>query len=277
MPTHLLLAAWGATAWGAVPADFAPVPSSTRRVAGLEDQPTDAESLDSPTPEATKSKRRDYLMQVNARVRYLTMPDSILDTWYYDQDDPGANDFKRPKVRGWTFGGEFVFDRGGPNYVLWGEYIHPQLDEGYWDDVDDDFVDHNDGDWVVPDGFGAGALGFTYLHELPLVDAGPEGESVGFSFVFGGGLGVLFAAGGLEYWQAGGNPDNTEIDCLPTAPSYERKDTCASEGYKRFPKVLPIVDLSLGFRLDFAEHAHLRIEGGVHDLLFLGAAAGGVF
>lgn len=219
---------------------------------------------------------RDYLMQVNARVRYLSIPDTLIDPWYYDIDDPGANPFKRPKVRGWAFGGEFVFDRDAANYVIWAEYLHPKLKEGYWDDVDD-IVDHEDGDWVRPDGLGLGLVGFDYMHEFTAVPTGPDQSPVGLSFLFGAGLGVGIIGGGLEYWSYGNPATSADPDCLSTAPAYERKDVCASEGYKRIPRVVPVADLSLAMRLNFADHAHLRIEGGLHDAPFFGTAAGVVF
>ena len=38
-----------------------------------------------------------------------------------------------------------------------------------------------------------------------------------------------------------------------------------------------MIDLSLGFRVNFADRANIRIEGGLHDMIYFGNAIGGVF
>lgn len=231
-----------------------------------------------PAPTASQGTRgrRNYLMQINARARYLTVPSSILDPWFFDSDDEGANPYDRPKVRGWAFGGEYVFDVEPGNYVLYVEYVKPTMQEGYWDDVEEP-KDHNDGDWLRPDGLGAAVLGATYMHELDAIPTGPDASDVGLSFLFGAGLGIMVVTGGIEVWHPGSNPDNLDPTCLPSSPAYERVDQCGSDGYKRIPKVLPLLDLSASARVNFADHFHIRVDGGLHDVLFLGSALGVVF
>jgi hypothetical protein len=59
------------------------------------------------------------------------------------------------------------------------------------------------------------------------------------------------------------------------APAYERYEAgCGNDGAKSIPEVLPLVDLNLGIRFHLADSANLRIEGGFHDMFFLGMAAG---
>lgn len=219
---------------------------------------------------------RTYLMQINARARYLSVPSSVLDPWFFDSDDAGANPFDRPKIRGWAFGGEYVFDLEPGNYVIYAEYIHSMMGEGYWDDVEEP-ADHDDGDWVRPDGFGAVVFGATYLHEVDAIPTGPGASDVGLSFLFGAGLGLVVVTGGLEQWYPGSNPDVVDVGCGTSSPAYDRYTICEPDGYKRIPKVLPMLDLSASTRLNFSDHFHIRIDGGLHNVLSLGTAMGVVF
>jgi len=274
--TALLVPAALASAPG-LDASLLPDASSSGSTAALQDDPTTPPAAGA-EGETTKkgTGNRDYLMQVNARVRYLSVPDSLLDIGFFNSKDPGANEsFDRPKLRGWAIGGEYVFDMEPANYVIYAEYVKSLMGEGYWDDVEEP-ADHNDGDWVRPDGLGAVVVGATYLHE---VDAIPvdEDHKVGLSFLFGAGLGLTVVTGGLEVWHPGSNPDNLNPGCGASSPAYNRYDVCGSDGYKRIPKVLPMVDLSASARVNFANHFHIRIDGGVHDTLSLGTALGAVF
>ncbi|NOY28015.1 MAG: hypothetical protein GXP62_19285 [Oligoflexia bacterium] len=218
---------------------------------------------------------RPYLMQINARVRYLSVPDSVISPWFFNSNDPGANPYDRPKVRALAIGGEYVFDLEPGNYVIYAEYIKSTMGEGYWDDVEEP-ANHDDGDWVRPDGLGGVTFGATYLHEVDAIPIGPGRGSVGLSFLFGAGLGVVVVTGGLEQWLPGSS-QSVLSDCKPSSPAYDRVDVCASDGYKRIPKVLPMVDLSAGVRVNFANHFHIRIEGGLHDVLSLGTSMGVIF
>ncbi|RME23502.1 MAG: hypothetical protein D6798_13395 [Deltaproteobacteria bacterium] len=279
----LSLAVLTATAHAGQPSPAAlslsPAPAASGSAAASNPAFDDPATEAPPTAPAASGSRRSYLIQINPRARYLTLPDSFLDPWAYDIDDPGANPYKRPSIRGWGFGVEVVLDHDGPNTMFWAEYIHPTIQEGYWDDVDDAFVDHEDGEWLKPDGLGAAAFGVTYLHDIVLVPTGPDGGAVGFSLVLGAGLGIMPWGGSIEYWQAGGNPDNADVSCGPTEPAYERKDHCIADGDKleRLFPVWPVVDFPIGVRFDFSDHAQLRIDGGIHGVLYLGAAAGVAF
>ncbi len=277
MPIPMLLVLMGASAQASPEPGLdlsAPAQQARPAQPALQDQP--AEPVAAPVASHGTRGRRTYLMQINARARYLSVPSSILDISFFDSDDEGANPYDRPKVRGWAFGGEYVFDVEPGNYVLYAEYIKPTMKEGYWDDVEAP-TDHNDGDWIRPDGLGAFVVGATYMHELDAIPTGPGESDVGLSFLFGAGLGLMVVNGGLEVWHPGSNPDNLDSTCLPNSPAYERVDQCGSDGYKRIPKVLPMVDLSASARVNFADHFHIRIDGGLHDVLSLGSALGVVF
>ena len=63
---------------------------------------------------------------VNMRTRYLMVPD-LLDVWFYDNDDPGANSFKRPKIRAYTLGFEYVIKPRPMNWIIYVEYLGSEL------------------------------------------------------------------------------------------------------------------------------------------------------
>jgi hypothetical protein len=281
----LLLLPLGAISLLDAPARAAALPATLalpeRQEAPTGDGPPTGGESTSTTPPAKEGYgtrgNRTYLMQVNARVRYLSVPSSVIDPWFYDSDDEGANPYDRPKVRGWAFGGEYVFDLEPGNYVIYGEYIHSTMGEGYWDDVEEP-ADHDDGDWIRPDGFGGVVFGASYLHEIDAIPTGPDASDVGLSFLFGAGLGLVVVTGGLEEWHPGSNPDNLDPTCGASSPAYDRVERgCGSDGYKRIPKVLPMVDLSASARVNFSDHFHIRVDGGLHDVLSLGTAMGVVF
>ena len=220
------------------------------------------------------AQSRASMMEVNMRTRYLMVPDSLLDVWFYDNDDPGANSFKRPKVRAYTLGVEYVIKPRPMNWIIYVEYLGSQTAPGYWDDVDDGIADHDDGDWVEASGFGGWFVGGNYAHEIPI---SPIENDVWVSLLMGGGLGIGFVKGDLLEWNPGSDPQNADPDCEPDAPAYLRYDKCQVDGVKSVPGVLPMIDLSLGFRVNFADRANIRIEGGIHDMIYFGSAIGGVF
>lgn len=214
------------------------------------------------------------LMEINLRSRYLNIPNGIMDTWYFDKGDEGVNyPYERPKIRLYSVGIEYVLKPRPSNWIFYYEYTGSLMGEGYWDDVEEP-AEHDDGDWINPKNFGMHSLGVNYATEIPVT---PVTNDVWLSLLFGGGLGIGFVTGELEQWHPGSNPDNTELDCLPDAPSYERKDQCAPDGEKRFPTVLPIVDLTGSARVNFADKANVRVDFGVHDMFYVGGAMGGVF
>jgi hypothetical protein len=224
------------------------------------------------TPTAAVRQPRAMPMEVNLRGRYLTVPDPIIDIWFFDEDDEGANPYERPGVRMYALGVEYVLKPRPANWIFYYEYIGSSIEEGYWDDVEEP-AQHDDGDWIQPDRLGMHALGFNYAHE---VDATDPTKDVWLSFLFGAGLGFGIMTGEMVQWHPGGN-ESVENDCALDDPSYLRKDTCPSDGPKRIPGVLPIVDLTASARINFAEHANLRIDAGIHDMLYVGSAVGVVF
>lgn len=224
------------------------------------------------TAPQTGDLKRSMLMEANLRYRYLTVPDSIMDIWFFDADDEGANDFDRPSVRMYAVGAEYVLKPRPSNWIFYYEYIGSLIPEGYWDDVEEP-PEHDDGDWVKPERLGLHVVGANYAHELEVTDSSKD---VWLSMLFGAGLGVGVVVGDMQQWHPGGN-EGIDNDCRRQAPAYVRKDECPNDGAKRIPGILPILDLSGSFRVNFADRANIRLDYGIHDLFYLGAAAGGVF
>lgn len=219
------------------------------------------------SPDAVRA--RPFLMEVNFRSRYLSLPDSVLDIWMEKHEGEA---YERPLVHGYALGLEFVVKDEQANGIFYVEYMGSLLEEGYWDDRDNP-ADYDDGSYIVPEKFGLVALGANYAYELPATEW--------LSFLFGAGLGVAFTTGELVEWEPGetGAPtqDNTDPDCGGEDPAYMRVKDCPDDGAVAVPGVLPIVDINLGVRFNISDRASIRLEGGLHDMLYGGTAVGIVF
>lgn len=230
-------------------------------------------------PGASPGSSRSYRMEVNARGRYLWVPGSVLDSWYERHDTSGDTIPDRPNVAAYAMGLEFVAKDDKANGIFYAEYISSLIKEGYWDDVEDanDPPDDADGSYIRPDKFGLIVVGADYARDIK---ANPW-----FSVLIGGGLGVAVKTGSLVEWDPGevandGDNDNTDPNCGPApSPAYERALAlgCADDGPVRVPPVLPMVDLNLGVRFTLSERATIRVEGGLHDVPYLGGALGITF
>jgi hypothetical protein len=219
---------------------------------------------------------RNYDMEVSFRGRYLSVPGSILDIWYFNETDDGwaIPNEKRPKVRGYGLGVEFVVKSkprdagiGGANGIFYFDWLASTLQTGYWDDVEEP-PDHLDGDYIDPDGnLGLAVIGADYAYEIHMVKTSQTDGNFGMSMLVGGGLGVAIKVGDLKRWGPADGKAGFE--------RYHNNEE--PDGDKRVPGVLPMVDITLGLRFNFADRAVLRIEGGVHDLLFMGGSLGIMF
>ncbi len=237
-----------------------------------------AETPDEPLPTDPK---RGYLMEVNFRGRYMTVPNGILDpfvTAHTDDEYPA-----RPDINAYTLGLEFVVKERTANGIFYVEYLNPMIEDGYWDDADRGSEDPMDGSWVETVDFALVTLGADYAYELHATNW--------LSFMFGAGLGMGIVLGDLYEWQAGedpanpeGNNDNQDSECGPNAPAYERAgdpyncphDTeLVADG--DIPPVVPFVDINIGLRFKISNRASIRLEGGLHNMFYGGAAVGVVF
>jgi hypothetical protein len=238
-----------------------------------------------PPPAATATdtepapvKKRKFLMEVGFRGRYMDVPDSILDIWYFNnQDDDTIPD--RPHISAYSLGIEFIIKDKQANGIFYVEYLNPMLDAGYWDDKEDP-ADHLDGSWMEPDKFGLVLIGANYAYEIKATNW--------LSFMFGAGLGGAIKIGNLNVWDPGedpsnpdGNNDNTDVDCGSalsdrSAAYFRVEDGCASDGAIETPPAIPYVDVNIGPRFNIADRASIRIEGGIHMLLPYGGASVGI-
>ena len=225
-----------------------------------------------PIDAATKVEpdfKRAYAMEANLRLRYLSVPNSVMDLWFFDSDDAGANPLDRPKVRAYAVGAEWVVDSAPQTWIFYGEWIGLTTQPGYWDDVESSPADHSDGQWIEPNGFGLFVLGANYGHGIRIREW--------LDFLVGGGLGLGFVTGEITVWRGGGNADLADATCLPTSAAYERQAVCGDDGPGRVPGLVPIADLTASARFHFADQATVRLDAGFHNVLYVGTAAGVVF
>lgn len=228
---------------------------------------------------ATSSPAHALEHTVAFRYRYGAVPRGLLDIWYFDGDDGdgAALGYTRPGVSANVFGLEYTAapePTGGPSFVGWIERIPIRMDAGYWDDKETP-PDHNDGDWLQPEkGLGMWALGANYLHEVPLSSTD---KPVWVSLAVGGGLGIGFLTGSITTWHAGYHEESLDPTCGPLDVAPDRYATCQPDGEVNLPGVVPILDLSVGPKIHLTEHAMVRLDFGLHDVLFAGIAAGGSF
>lgn len=232
---------------------------------------------------AAPEKKRSFLMEVNFRGRYMTVPREILSPFLDDHDGEGR--LERPDLNAYTLGLEFVVKEKSANGIFYLEYVQPMIEAGYWDDADRGSPDPLDGSWIEPNNFALIALGADYAYELH--------ANNWLSFMFGAGLGLGIVLGDLYEWQPGEDPtdpeannNNTEVDC-GTAPmaAYDRSDPdkadCAYDAALvadgDMPPVLPFVDINIGVRFNISNRAAIRLEGGLHNMFYGGAAIGVVF
>jgi len=231
-------------------------------------------SVDAPSKpkKEKKTKKNRPAMEVGIRGRYVSVPQGIMDAFFFSADDEGwpLPDEDRPKLHGWAIGFEYVVknktERG--HGVFWFEYIDSLMQEGYWDDKEDP-PDHLDGDYIAPtDNFGFIAFGGDYNAEIPFVKLSQTKGAFGLGMIVGGGLGLGITLGDLDRWVTA--PDGTPAYIL-----YERGEEPNAES--KFPPVVPLVDFNLGLKFNFGNRAALRLEGGLHSGFYYGGALSVLF
>jgi hypothetical protein len=210
-------------------------------------------------------KERKMQMEVGFRLRRLSVPQGLLDIWYHDADTegwplPGED---RPHINGWAYGIEWGFKDNHTNGFLWVDWIDNSMVPGYWDDREEP-ADTEDGDYIVPAGnLGILAFGGDYGYEIDMVRLNQTKGIFGMSFLVGGGLGLGLLVGPLDEWSQG-------EDGTPAYVLYENGEPAQTE--KKVPRVYPMVDVNLGLRFNFGDRIQLRLEGGIHTLLYYGGA-----
>lgn len=215
------------------------------------------------------SNERSTNMEVGLRLRSMSIPNSLVDIWFFnDSADGWAYTAPRPSIVATAYGLEAAFKTEGAMGVFYFDYIDSNLVEGYWDDQDEP-PDHLDGDYLKPSkNLGLAAIGADYYQEIAIVKSAKTNGVFGLDFVVGGGLGIAVLTGEIEQWQS------TETG----SPGYDRYlDGDISDGAKKIPKVLPLLDVNAGLRLSFGDRASIRFEGGLHSMVYWGATTSVMF
>jgi hypothetical protein len=226
-------------------------------------------TLDEET-EGPSENRRNYLMEVGVRARSMSIPNSLMDSWFFDARDEGWAWLEdRPSIRGTAVGLEFVVKGETANGIFYFEYVDSATAEGYWDDKErSGDPDHLDGDYILPHpGVGLVTLGADYAYEAHIVRTEQTDGYLGLSYLVGGGLGVGGLLGQVDRW----GPD------LNGNPAYKLYLDGVEPADKKIPRVYPMVDINMALRFNFGDRAVLRIEGGIHTLLYWGGTLGIMF
>lgn len=236
---------------------MSPLPLLLSTVALAAPEPMALQETDpAPAPAADPmgTPKRPYLMEVNVRGRWLAMPDALFDIWFYDEGDihpvTGEDHPPRPDVRAFATGLEFVVKKDNANGIFYLEYLGNLTEAGYWDDQEDP-PSYTDGDYLELNGVAIFSLGANYGFEADMTRW--------LSLLVGGGVGLGYRTGTFDNWDEpvpNGPPDEELVPNL---------------------RVVPFLDLNGGFRFNIGEHANIRLEGGFHNLFYMGAAAGAVF
>lgn len=219
------------------------------------------------TPPPAPVAERPYHHEFSFRGRAMTLPASILDIWYFNEGDEGWIDgLVRPKTSGYALGFEYCIKGPSANGIFYFDYADATMKEGYWDDVEEP-ADHQDGSYIAPSkNFGFVSFGADFGYEVHFVRTEDTNGAFGLSLVPGAGLGVLIVTGQLDEWSWDGNPSyvNYQNGDEPT-------DTV------RVPKVLPMLDINFPLRFNFGDRVVMRLETGLHDVVYYGGTLGIMF
>ncbi|MFK7931611.1 MAG: hypothetical protein AB8H79_25750 [Myxococcota bacterium] len=233
---------------------------------------------DAPTGDALPvqegSSGRNSDMELGFRGRYLWIPDAFIDIWFADDDVAGyVYSEPRPGIQAYAAGLEFVIKNkveeegnGGSNGIFYVQYIDSLMKEGYWDDSDD-FRD--DGDFIAPtDNLGMLAIGADYAYEVHMVKTMDTNGNFGMSMLVGGGVFFGYVFGDLPFWR----PEGTKL-------SFERWQDGDPDNGSKLPgfRVLPMIDINLGFRFNFGDRFVMRVESGFQGMFYAGGSMGLMF
>jgi hypothetical protein len=216
------------------------------------------------TSAGTNDSQRPYIQEVNLRIRYAFIPDSVFDLYFYNGDTDNGNHLERPSVSAFATGIEYVIRNEEANGIFYFEYMPNMTGDGYWDDKEDP-PNYDDGDYIAFSGLATYNIGANYGFEVRL--------QPWFSLMFGGGLGLSIITGEVQKWDGGMSANGTYV--RPWESYEENPDN--PDGTHDIPSVLPMVDIFAAMRFSIAENASIRLEGGLHNLIYGGLTAGIVF
>jgi hypothetical protein len=240
-------------------------------------------------PEIPEEQKTHY--EISFRGRMMSVPDSIMNIWFFTEKDPahyGAGLPPRSKLKGYAVGLEFVVKGDSANGIFYFDYGASLMKPGYFDDKEEP-DDHLDGDYVVPTkNFGFVALGADVAPEVHIVRTSKTNGAFGLSLLPGGGLGLGIVTGRLDAWlpcdAPSANPQNYPVDRYPDGCGGvgTTSDVVYASGIEAVKDkvpfdVFPMVDINVALRFNFGNRAVLRVEGGLHTLIYYGATLGIMF
>jgi len=218
-----------------------------------------------------KTGERNIQFEVNLRARNMSLPSGMLNIWFTPDEEVDARVVQalgedrayRPTFRGWAYGIEMAFKDRRAAGVVWFDWVDSDLQEGYFDDNDNQPLD---GDYLKPaPNLGIIMFGADYAYDIPFVKLKQTKGIFGLSMQVGAGLGLGVLVGQYEQWEEGEG----------AYPSYEQYlDGLPPNSLKTLPGFYPVLDINLGLKFNFADKFHIRAEGGLHTLLYWGFAAG---
>ncbi len=227
--------------------------------------------------------------ELSFRGRMMGATKSILDIWYTDKADAEEDgvdwpvEDPRPDIKGYTLGLEYTIKSKNTNGIFYFDYFDSTMTHGYFDDRDEDDTsgettgnDYHDGHYLAPTkNFGFVTFGADFAYEIHMVRTENTKGIFGLSLLPGAGLGLMVVTGHLDQWK----PDDL----------VEGQDESVGSAYVKYyngqepdaevaiPPVLPMVDINLSLRMNFANRIVLRFEGGLHNMFYYGATAGVMF
>lgn len=226
-----------------------------------------AQEDDTPLRVTRERPERETQMEVGFRFKRVTVPRGLLDIWYHDEDTAGwpLPGEERPFINGYAYGMEWGFKKRTTNAQVWVDWIDSNMPTGYWDDREEP-PNTLDGDYIRPAGnLGIFAFGADVAYEVDMVRLDMTKGAFGMSFLVGGGLGLGALIGKLDEWSEDEND-------VPAYVQFQNGDPPTSE--KKVPRFYPMVDVNLALRFNFGDRVILRLEGGLHTLLYYGATLG---
>ncbi|MCB9664174.1 MAG: hypothetical protein H6732_08670 [Alphaproteobacteria bacterium] len=244
------------------------------------------------TTSASQESRLRY--EVSFRFRRMQIPQEIMDAFFtrdlpsndgwplrdtgaYCTDNPGRGTCgsDRPSLEGFAYGLELLIKARRGGAVIWFDYADANMVGGYWDDGDQEGPNNTndpfDGDYIRPGrDLGLVMFGVDYQFELPAVKLEKTKGIFGLDFIVGTGIGLGIMVGELDQWAA--------VDGAPFGYADSAFDLfdrgVPPDADKQVNRFWPVVDLNLGFKLNFADRVSLRLEGGLHTMLYYGATLG---
>lgn len=239
-------------------------------------QPALAQSETMPSAQTTASP---FDVEVGLRYRSLSVPNSLMAIWFTDASDDewvlAGED--RPDIHATSIGIEYVLKWDMSNTIIYFDYISSDTDGGYWDDRDDDW---RDGSYVLPtDNLALLNLGADYMANIKLIKIEQTEGKFGLDLMLGGGLGIAYVTGDARYWEQNESSNlrsYQKYDCYMNNPvdGVQTKGNCAGVDttplVQKIPRVLPMIDVIAALRFNIMDKTAIRLEGGLHDLLFVG-------